>query len=84
MKTLGFRDPHAFARQETLSLGLEDQQDQPVLDAIDTLSRNQASYLRLLILRDLDSVQTLTKERFLSLIEMAGTFSLVEEPQTIH
>ncbi len=85
MTILGFRDPHAFAKNETFFLGLEQQEDQPLLDAIENLTRDQASYLRLLILsnRHVGVTISLTKERMSELISAARNFQIAEESRTM-
>jgi hypothetical protein len=80
MTLLGFRDPHEYAKQEIFMLGLDNQEDQPLYDAIQHLTRDQASYLRLLLLDSprIDGVITMTKDRLTELIDTAKLFSIVE------
>jgi hypothetical protein len=80
MTILGFRDPHAFAKEQTYLLGLDDQEDQPLYDGIDSLSRDQASYLRLRMLGVTQSGDrvSLTKEKVVELISEARNFRLSE------
>lgn len=40
--TLGLRDPHAFLREEVIALWLEANEDGPLLDRVDALTRRQA------------------------------------------
>ncbi|MDD2745036.1 MAG: hypothetical protein PHU93_00705 [Candidatus Gracilibacteria bacterium] len=85
MTLLGFRDPHAFAKDQVLGLGLEDQEDQPLYDGIDTLTRDQASYLRLLLVGHTDSNEVIrtTKEQFHIYLEAAQQFYVVPENTTL-
>lgn len=78
MTILGFRDPHAFTKEKILMMGLEDQEDQPFLDAVDTLTRDQASYLRLLMLNatHVDGIISITKDRLTDLLSTARNFQL--------
>jgi hypothetical protein len=86
MTILGFRDPYAFAKDAVLSLGMEDQNDQLFLDTIDKLTRDQASYLRLLMLHTttVEGVVTLTKDRLSQLIYAAQNFQLIESQVIMH
>ncbi len=86
MTTLGFRDPYAFAKDAVLRLGMEDQNDQLFLDAIDTLTRDQASYLRLLLLEvtSIEGVVSMTKDRLLQLMYAAQNFQLTESQGMMH
>jgi hypothetical protein len=78
---LGFRDPHAFATDQVLALGLEDQADQPLLNGVQQLTRDQASYLRLLLLRasESESVVRMTQEQFQQCLESAQQFYIAPE-----
>jgi len=82
---LGFRDPHAFALDQVLALGLEDQVDQPLLDGVQQLTRDQASYLRLLLLRstETDEVVRITHEQFCLCLEAAQQSHMVPEPNAL-
>lgn len=85
MTLLWFRDPHAFAKDQAFGLGLEDQEDQPLYDGIDALTRDQASYLRLLLIGQSgsDVVIRTTKEQFQIYLEAAQQFYVVPENTTL-
>lgn len=86
MTILGFRDPYAFTKDTVLRLGMENQEDQPFLDAIDTLTRDQASYLRLLMLHatSAEGVVFMTKDRLMCLIDAAQNFQLLQAQEIMH
>ena len=81
--TLALHDPHAFLREEVMALWLEAEEDGPLLDKIEELTRRQALLVYHTIMMVRGSWSEIEEERIKDLIENPSEEAIVVGNTTI-